>query len=253
MTRAPVLMIHSGGFTSRQWRKLGEKLTPAYEVIAPDLLGYATSGPWPEGAPFHYRQDVEHLAQRLGDREPAHVVGHSYGGFLALLFALAYPARVRSLALYEPVAFGILDEDSPEDIAARADLARLDMTWDGDGWLSRFVEWWQGAGAWQAMGEETRAAFRAVGWKVHEEVATLVTDPTDRAGYAAIAVPTLLLGGERTPLAERRMIAKLAAAIPRATLRVFPGLGHMGPITHAALVNDAIAAFLDGLHVGSDA
>jgi pimeloyl-ACP methyl ester carboxylesterase len=245
MSGAPVLLVHSGGFTSRQWRKLAERLAPTHEVLAPDLLGYATSGPWPDGAPFHYEQDVAHLARVLGDRAPAHVVGHSYGGFLALTLALAHPARVRSLALYEPVAFGILDEDSPEDAAARADLARLDMTWSGDRWLAGFVEWWQGPGAWQAMGEETRAAFRAVGWKVHQEVATLVTDPTDRAGYATIAVPTRLLVGERTPLAERRMIAKLAAAIPRATLRVFPGLGHMGPITHAALVNDAIAAFVD--------
>lgn len=33
----PVLLVHSSGFTSRQWRKLGELLAPRHRVIAPDL------------------------------------------------------------------------------------------------------------------------------------------------------------------------------------------------------------------------
>jgi pimeloyl-ACP methyl ester carboxylesterase len=62
--------------------------------------------------------------------------------------------------------------------------------------------------------------------------------------YATIAVPTLLLGGARTQPAERHTLDKLARVLPRATLRMFPDLGHMGPITHAPLVNAAIAAFV---------
>ncbi|HSN28489.1 MAG TPA: alpha/beta fold hydrolase, partial [Kofleriaceae bacterium] len=96
------LLIHSGGFGGRQWRKLGEVLAPTHEVLAPDLLGYG-SEPWPAGAPFHFRQDVERLAGLLGG-EQADVVGHSYGGFLALQLALAHPELVRRIAVYDPVA-----------------------------------------------------------------------------------------------------------------------------------------------------
>ncbi|MEK6372535.1 MAG: hypothetical protein AABO58_07535 [Acidobacteriota bacterium] len=46
------------------------------------------------------------------------------------------------------------------------------------------------------------------------------------------------------PLAERRVVEKLGAALPRATVRFFPGVGHMGPISHASLINEAIAAHL---------
>ncbi|HEU0036129.1 MAG TPA: alpha/beta hydrolase [Kofleriaceae bacterium] len=235
-----VLLVHSGGFTSRQWRKLADALAPQHRVVAPDLIGYGSSR-WPVGQPFHFRDDLAHLAQLLD--EPAHVVGHSYGGFLALQLALAHPAHVRSLAVYEPVAFGILDEDSDAD--ARAQLAQLPTyTPDAHGvdeaWLAAFVTWWNGPGAWDALAEPTRQAFRDVGWKVSQEVASLVTDRTDRAGYAQITVPTLVLGGGRSPLAERRVLDKLARTLPAATLRVFPELGHMAPITHAAIVNAAI-------------
>ncbi|HEY5949001.1 MAG TPA: alpha/beta fold hydrolase [Kofleriaceae bacterium] len=240
-----VLLIHSGGFTSRQWRKLADQLAPRYRVIAPDLIGYG-SEPWPVDKPFHYRQDVDYLAAMLD--EPAHVVGHSYGGLLALQLALAVPDRVRSLALYEPVAFGVLDE--PQDQPARDEVAQLpayapDASGVDETWLAAFVDWWNGAGAWQRLGEDTKRAFRAVGWKVSQEVATLANDRTDRARYGSIAVPTLLLGGEKSQPAERRVVEKLEAALPAAKLHMFAELGHMGPITHGALVNAAIIAHVD--------
>ncbi|HEY5952037.1 MAG TPA: alpha/beta hydrolase, partial [Kofleriaceae bacterium] len=114
-------------------------------------------------------------------------------------------------------------------------------------WLAAFVDWWNGAGAWQRLGEDTKRAFRAVGWKVSQEVATLARDRTDRARYGSIAVPTLLLGGEKTQSAERRVLEKLEAVMPAAKLHMFPELGHMGPITHAALVNAAIVAHVEAV------
>ncbi|MCE9575907.1 MAG: alpha/beta hydrolase [Deltaproteobacteria bacterium] len=245
-----VLLVHSGGFTSRQWRRLAAELAPTHEVIAPDLIGYGDGPRWPDGAPFHFREDVAGLIARLDAAPgagPAHVVGHSYGGLLALQVALARPALVRSLALYEPVAFGVLDPI--EDADALASLREVGAPYalgpDGaadDAWLAAFVEWWNGPGAWAALGDDTRGAFRAVGWKLSQEVASLVADRTDRATYGAIAAPTLLLGGERSPMTEQRVLARLAAALPRAELRRIDAAGHMGPITHAAAVNAAIAA-----------
>jgi pimeloyl-ACP methyl ester carboxylesterase len=235
-----VLLIHSGGFSSRQWRKLATRLAETHEVLAPDLLGYGSSTPWPVGAPFEFREDVAFLASLLGDA-PVHLVGHSYGGLLALKLALE--RNVRSLALYEPVAFGVLDASSDSD--ARAVLARVDMRFDApEAWLTQFVDWWNGEGTWARLPEETKASFRAVGWKVFQEVASLMRDTTPEEAYAAISAPTLLLGGARSPLPERRVLEKLAAAMPHATLRIFPDMGHMGPITHASIVNDAIVAHI---------
>jgi pimeloyl-ACP methyl ester carboxylesterase len=228
----------------RQWRKLGHRLAPAHRVVAPDLLGYGPT-PWPHGKPFHFHEDLAMLAELLD--EPAHVVGHSYGGLLALQLALAQPTRVRSIAVYEPVAFGILDE--PADAPFRDELARMPAYRPGtdgvdEAWLAAFVGWWNGPAAWDQLAEPTKQAFRSVGWKLSQEVASLVADRTDRAGYARITAPTLLLGGEQSPAAEHRVLAKLAAALPHATLRSFAGVGHMAPITHADMVNDAIVAHL---------
>jgi pimeloyl-ACP methyl ester carboxylesterase len=240
VSRPLALLIHSGGFTSRQRRRLTPILAATHDVLAPDLIGYGDE-PWPPGKPFHFHQDVDRLAAML-DR-PADVVGHSYGGLLGLQLALARPEQVRSLALYEPVAFGVL---GPEDADTRAQLAlpayHADAAGVDEHWLEAFVDWWNGAGAWAALAEPTRAGFRAVAWKVYQEVATLMADTTSRARYATITAPTLLLGGARTPLTERRTLERLAEAMPHSRLEVFPDAGHMGPITHADAVNAVIAA-----------
>jgi pimeloyl-ACP methyl ester carboxylesterase len=238
----PVVCLHSGGFTSRQWKRLAAVLAPTHRVILPDLLGYGATGPW-TGGPFHYQRDVDAVLELLaGLGEPAHVVGHSYGGFLAAHVARATP--VRSLALYEPVTFSVLDPARDADALAALDVKR---TWEPDAsgsdeaWFTSFVDWWNGPGAWAAMPEPGKAAFRAAGKKLFDEVVTLSADTTG-AGFAAIAAPALILGGARSPLTERRTVARLAETIPGARLEFLADAGHMGPITHHAAVNAAIAA-----------
>jgi pimeloyl-ACP methyl ester carboxylesterase len=242
----PVVCLHSGGFTSRQWKRLAATLAPSHRVILPDLIGYGASGTWPAGQPFHFQLDLDAVAALVaGLGQPAHLVGHSYGGFLALHVARRLP--VRSVAVYEPVTFSVLDPVRDADAIGALDVK---PTWEPDAsgvdeaWLTRFVDWWNGPGAWAAMPPETAAAFRAVGWKVSEEVRSLSSDRTGAAGFAEVTAPTLVMGGQRSPLTERRTLERLVEALPAARLQIFDGAGHMGPITHHAAVNAAIAGFI---------
>jgi pimeloyl-ACP methyl ester carboxylesterase len=249
--KRPALLIHSGGFGGRQWRKLAELLAPTHDVLAPDLIGYG-SEPWPVGEPFHFRQDVERLAAMLrqhggtaadgGGRggQPADVVGHSYGGFLALQLARAAPELVRRIVVYDPVAFNVL---------TAAERARGFVGVKGEyelpvdeAWLAAFVDWWNGPGAWTKLPETTRAAFRQVGWKMSQEVATLMADR--ESDYTRIAAPVVVLGGGKSPEAERMTVERLARVVAGAELHMFPDLGHMGPIVDAERVNAAIALSL---------
>ena len=247
----PVVLLHSGGLSSRQWGRFAEELAGEYRVVSPDFLGYGRSSRWPEGEEFHFILDALAIEALLDSiPEPVHLVGHSYGGFIALLVALHHPSLVRSLAVFEPVAFGVLH--SRHDAAGLSSLVVAGIesslmnarTGGQEPWLRAFVDYWSGEGAWERLPEVTRASFRAVGWKLFGEVRSLLLDRTPHQAYATLSMPTLLLCGDASPIAARRVVALLAEAIPGAQARSVAGAGHMGPLTHAAQVNGWIADHL---------
>jgi pimeloyl-ACP methyl ester carboxylesterase len=243
----PVVLVHSSGFSGRQWRRLAELLVRnKLRAFVPDLLGSGRSTAWPAPRPFAFSDDIDlldALLQSLG--RPVHLVGHSYGGLIALRAAATAPGRVLSLAVYDPVAYGVLDDVRDGD--ALADLSRLPFgasasPSERERWLEAFVCYWNGADAWARLGASTRAELNRVGWVVHEGARTLVADRAPASGYADLRAPMLLVGGAASPLAARRVIARLAEALPSARVETIAGAGHMGPLTHAALVNEMIAA-----------
>jgi pimeloyl-ACP methyl ester carboxylesterase len=245
-----VVLLHSGGLSGRQWRRLAESLARHFRVVVPDLLGYGASGAWEAGAPFDFRQDVAALTRMLEQYDGTiHLVAHSYGGLLAMHLLLAQPQRFGRLALYEPVVVSILDPVEDEEALTLLRQVRLTYEPSTPGgvdelWLEKFVEWWNGAGAWQALTPEVQEAFRRSSWKLHYEVISLISDHTTLESFRALPHRVLLLGGELSPLTERRVLSRLSEALPNSTLRLFPGVGHMGPLTHAALVNEAIEQHL---------
>ena len=234
--------------SGRQWRRLAGLLSATNRVVVPDLLGSGENPPWPDGKPFECSLDVDALRELLDSLgAPAHLVGHSYGGFLALALAREHPTSLRSVAVYDPVAFGVLH--ASRDGIGLDDLERvrsapgfLDDELGGSApWFEAFVDYWNGPGSWRSLSADARASFLRVGRKVYLEARSLLADRTPLSEHARIAAPTLLLGGERSPLAARRVVALLAQALPRARAHELAGAGHLGPITHAAEVHRLIA------------
>lgn len=246
----PVVMIHSSGMSSRQWRGLAKLLAPTHRAVMPDLLGSGATRGWTPADTFSIDEDTQLVLAviRALDR-PVHLVGHSYGAMLALAAARALPAsQVRRIAVYEPVAWGVAADEPGGPVPAQLARFRGDFFSPERGgsasWFEEFIDFWNGPGAWAALPDAQRDAFLAVGAKVSREVRSLCFDRTPASAYLGITAPTLILGGDQTPEAERRVCEVLAATIPGAEHVTFAGLGHMGVLTRPDEVNPRIAAFL---------
>ena len=98
-----VVLIHgSVGNADAAWAPVLLALEERFEVVAPNRGGYP---PGPLLERIDFERQAKELAPLFDDR--AHLVGHSYGGVIALLMAAAHPERIRSLAVSEPPAFGL--------------------------------------------------------------------------------------------------------------------------------------------------
>ena len=107
--RETVVLLHGSASNSALWRHTKGALQSRYRCIAPDLIGYGSSAAWPQQAAFGLDAELRAIEPSLRCcADTLHLVGHSYGGVLALHLALADPGRVQSLTLIEPVFFAAL-------------------------------------------------------------------------------------------------------------------------------------------------
>ncbi|MEE2034193.1 alpha/beta fold hydrolase [Rhodococcus chondri] len=96
-----LLALHGLTGHGRRWQYLAERHLPDVRVVAPDLRGHGRS-PWIP--PWNFETHVQDLLGVLDAHTsgPVTVVGHSFGGALALHLAVAAPERVRALVLLDP-------------------------------------------------------------------------------------------------------------------------------------------------------
>ena len=262
----PVVCLHSSTGSHAQWRTLSDAIAGRCATIAPDLHGHGRSPAWPAHVPSSLHADA-HGASGCWPTDHGfaprgvHLVGHSYGGAVALQIALCQPRRVRSLTLYEPVPFGMLRERAPADPALGEieDIARsvaaLLRGGDPEGAARIFVNYWGGAMSWEAMGTAQRAAVLARIGTVPRHFAALFRATWSARLLACLTMPVLLIHGANTRAPARRVAGLLGDALPRALRVEIAGAGHLGPMTHAPRVATAIVRHLEahGLRESADA
>jgi pimeloyl-ACP methyl ester carboxylesterase len=84
----PVVLLHGGGGSSRQWNALVSALSDRFSCYAPDFYGHGSSPAWPDSRPpslDDYAAIVGAIADLIS--EPFHLVGHSHGGAVAITYA----------------------------------------------------------------------------------------------------------------------------------------------------------------------
>jgi pimeloyl-ACP methyl ester carboxylesterase len=240
-----VVLLHSSGSSGAQWRALADGLSARYRVVAPDLYGYGATAPWPGRGAFslaHEAEIVHALLERIG--EPAHLVGHSYGGAVALHVARLRGELLHSLTAIEPVAFHLLKDRA--EIAALAErVSRALACGDYVGGFGSFVDYWSGPGSWNAIPAAKRGAMAARLSKVALDFHAVLSEPAGPDAFRRVAAPTLVVRGERTPLPTQRICGLLGQILPDSSLITVNGAGHMAPLTHATQVNALIAAHLN--------
>lgn len=218
-----LVLLH--GFTGgpESFRELGARLDT--DVTAPALLGHAgalsSARTWDE--------EVDRVASLLP--EPAHVVGYSMGGRIALSLALRHPTLVRHLTLIG-ASPGI--EDARARAARRDADERRARLLETEG-LPAFVRAWEEEPIFatqRLLPDDVRARHRAI--RLSHSAAGLATSlrvlgqgsmPSLWGSLGALDLPVQLVVGSEDPKL-RGVAVRMLERLPRATLHVASGAGH---------------------------
>lgn len=233
-----VVALHCSGSSGRQWDAYVPRMPAGMRLFAPDLMGCGREHAWTQGVPVTLEAEAMRVIEAFpGDGEPVHLVGHSYGGAVALEIAMRWPRRVRSLTLYEPVRFALLDDEETSGIRQMimdtgmriVELVKSGRLHDAG---ERFVDYWSGRGTWGKLPAPRRQVFSERMHKVAAEFDALFGDPTPAEAYEELKMPLRLIAGMRSPLPARKVVEQLSMRCRHARVVHLAGLGHMGPVTH---------------------
>lgn len=228
-----------------------DQLAPDFRVLAPDMFGAGRGSPWPQNAAVTLSDEVARLEPVFTSAgKPFSLVGHSYGGAVALIAAPQNPGRLRNIVVFEPALFSVLEEAGPGQepfggiARAVADADAFVKAGDRDAAAERFIDYWMGSGAWAAIPEERRGPISdsihdASGW-----LTALSREPTPSGEFRSLDVPVLYLVGTRSPSSSRGVADLITSVLPNVEVVELDGLGHMEPVTHPQIMNQAIARLL---------
>lgn len=246
----PVVLLHCSLSSKNQWRALSGMLAGDCRVIAVDLYGYGET-PMPEKQENFTLLDEVKLVHSLLDKillpgEPIRLVGHSYGGAVALAFCHRFPGRVRTLAIFEPVAFHLLDRGDPglESVhAMMQELAGLLAAGLRLEAARTFLEFWSGPGSFANYPSRLQDDFALRTEKLPLDFRALTRTQLKLRDYSQLQLPVRVIAGRLSREAALIIARKLSQILPECTLN-WVDTGHMGPLTHPELINPVIRAGL---------
>jgi pimeloyl-ACP methyl ester carboxylesterase len=243
-----VIALHCSGAGASQWRQFGAALPSGFTLHAPEHYGTTTTGPWTGEHAFSLADEAARTVALIDETDAdIHLVGHSYGGGVALRVAMERPDRIASLSLYEPTAFHLLGELGGDGRAARDEIVAVMracaegvVTGDFRSAATHFVEYWNGTGTWNGLKPEIQAGLTRWLPKAVLDFRALLTEPVPLAAYHTLCFPVLIMRGQHAPRPTRLIADALWSILARVRAVTFAGAGHMGPLTHASAVNAAI-------------
>ncbi len=241
-----LIFLHGVGTDASSWQLQLDAFSPHYSCLAWNLPGYGGTPP----VSYFTLKDLpavlaaDHPELNL---EPAHWVGHSLGGMLALEVAAQRPEWVRSLTLVATSpAFGKPDGDWQKQFLEqrlaplRAGKTLRELAPEA---LARML----GPHPDPAGRAQALRSMQQVPQTPYVQALHALTYFDQRALLGQLTVPTLLISGGHDQNAPARVMQRMADAIPHARYTCFEEAGHLIPLEAPQRFNDELHQFLESV------
>jgi pimeloyl-[acyl-carrier protein] methyl ester esterase len=241
------VLLHGWAMHSGLWQPVLPELASQFRVHLVDLPGHGRSAPM---ATFTVDCVAALLEQHFStESEPLDVLGWSLGGLVAMRWAGAHPARVKRLALMCTSPLFVRRPDWPHAMDEQT-LVRFgdELRVNYRATLLRFLTLQVKS---SEQGKASLATLRAALFERGEPAPAMLARGLEllahtdlRADVPALALPALVLAGERDTLALPAAGEWLAQHLPQARFELIRGAGHAPFLSHPALFLAALRTLI---------
>jgi pimeloyl-ACP methyl ester carboxylesterase len=246
----PLVLLHGIFAEKDHWVDFARPLTDRYRVIAPDLPGFGESGRLPDQT-YDYAAQTERLKallDALGVRR-VHLAGNSMGGTIAVLFAIAYPERVASVALIG-APHGIRSPQ-PSRMDTLIDAGKAPLVARNSAEFSQMMNLVFAQQPFLPYPILYATEHAAVG-NADSNMRLWNAQLKDRylldGSINALQQPTLVLWGDEDQVFDASGAELLRSRLKGPRIEVLPGVGHLPMMEAPSATAQKYAAFLETLH-----
>lgn len=273
-TGEPVVLVHGSASDIRTWEGLIPAVATSHRVIAYSRRYARPNEDIPPEIDDRMETHVEDLVALLDglDAAPAHLVGHSWGGFICLLTAIRRPDLVRSMVLEEPPVLSLFVSTPPRPgevlplvvrrprtalailgfgARAVAPAQRAFRSGDEERAMEKFGSGVLGRESYAEVPEERRRQMRENLGTLRAQLLGAGFPPLDEDEVRRVAAPALLLSGERSPDVLRWLTNHLRELLPAAERVEIPAASHRLHEENPEAVSRAVCAFLQARAIPS--
>lgn len=261
----PLVLVHGSASDYRTWRGQRHAFAARYRVVTYSRRYHWPNAAIPAGADYSMTEHLADLEALLHGLQtgPAHLVGHSYGAFLALLLAMRQPGLVRTLVLAEPPVLTLFVSNTPRPteilklLVTRPRTAVAIVKFGAGGFAPARAAAERGdmESAMRVFGNAVlgRDAYRRLSGPRLEEVnANAIRaeflgsgfPPLEEDQVRRVQAPTLLVAAQRSPPVFGCLTKGLAELLPNAQRVEIAGASHMMHEDNPRAYNDAVLSFL---------
>jgi len=244
------VFVHGSCGAGSQWTALANGFGDMIHTYQIDLPGCGKNKPWnpmEKWIPAVDTQAIESLLLHI-DRE-VHFILHSAGGHLAFDSLKRNKKQLKSLTMFEPTYFNLLQEYSNPNFSQPNDMAKTFQRFmdkeNIDAAMESFVDVWAKCpGTWSGMPEALKASMKRTANRLYFEWNQIYGDSPTLADLRELDVPMLLVKGTETIDSMHAVCEIMKSGVPDAQYLEVEGAGHMCPFTHADVVAPNVLAFL---------
>ena len=248
-----VILLHSTAAGNRQWKKLIELLSEDYHLIAPNLFGYGETDSWTGQKSQTLKDQAEIIRQFVPlDGSKFSLVGHSFGGSVAMMAAKLFKPQTEKLISIEPNPNYLLRDmgrsDDFNEILAMRDCIKTNGA--AEKWevaAEVFADYFNGRGAWEAMDVDRRQKFiSALKPNYHEWDPVMNENTSMKEWKSCLPEKTTVLSCVKTINSISGIINLLRSNMTTWDFIEYQEGGHMAPLTMPNIINPLVAKVLRG-------
>ncbi|WP_158275576.1 alpha/beta fold hydrolase, partial [Maritimibacter sp. 55A14] len=222
-------------------------LSNRFHLIAVNLIGYGGTAAW-HGERAQTLEDQARLISPFlpADGGKVSIVGHSFGGSVAMKAAALFKDRIHRLILIEPNPFYLLAQHGRTEALQEALRLRRIIKEHGASGVStaaaeEFANYWTGEGSWQAMSEDRQLKFTEALKPNFHEWDSVMDEGTPLSDWAkSLPSDTTVISAADTVRSIKEIVVLMQQHIPHWNFEKIERGGHMAPLTSPDKINPLV-------------